>query len=117
MSCCNQYQSEIDLVRDELARVTASADEWRVQAVAQARQITRMQQKIDRLKFVRDENDRRAAVEIDQLKAESARFRCMFELMSAAKRYAEGGTADDMRAEIAAAVDALRARETVGGTR
>jgi hypothetical protein len=84
-----------------LKKEMARADEQATGIEQQARQITRLEQKIERLKAVRDSTAERTNGEIEQLKRECARNRCMFELMSVAKRYGEGDcTREEMRSEV-----------------
>jgi uncharacterized coiled-coil DUF342 family protein len=80
---------------------------WREQALAHERKIARLEKRLDGAKG----RSNQLELEVAQLRRDVARYRCLFELMSTAKRYAEGGTADDMHAEVAEAIHALRLQE------
>jgi hypothetical protein len=80
---------------------------WREQCLAHERKIARLEKKVASVNTIRSLQE----AEIVQLRLDVARYRCLFELMSTAKRFAEGGTADDMQAEVAEAIHTLRLQE------
>jgi multidrug resistance efflux pump len=81
---------------------------WREQCLAHERKIARLEKKVASVNTIRSMQE----AELAQLRRDVARYRCLFELMSTAKRYADGGTADDMQAEVAEAIHTLRLQES-----
>ena len=100
--------TDLERLGAELHLVTESAEAWRAQVLVQERQIARLEKKVARQKCVIAGRDARVA----ELELEALRNRCMFELMSTAKRFGERQiSADEMRVEVAAVIDRLRAGE------